>query len=359
MRLKNLKISISYPIRELKLFFHKLRPSDFPRCNVQIFRHGIGHRPRRRSLPRDFAGTFGTGLCIFMLFLFPAHGFALKGGAYTYRFPPKGVFFDDTAKTVIGAVQKHIVKKRETFLDIARSYDLGFNELEDLYPKQDPWIPPEGMQVVIPSQWILPEAQTEGIVINVAELRLYYFMRKIGMVKTFPIGIGDEGWYTPLGIFRVQEKRVHPVWYIPESLQEKYGAKTMPPGPDNPLGDYYIGLSRSGYGIHGTNIAWSVGRLVTHGCIRLYPEDIRELFTMVKPEMSVEIVYEPVKFGILSGRIFVEVHKDIYGRIGDVIGYAYEKLKAEGLREKIDYDKFNRALIRQDGLPVDITLSES
>lgn len=305
------------------------------------------------------AGLMALLIPAYLLIFSPEPGLALRGGAYPYQYPPKGLLSEGIGKTVIGAPQRHVVAKKETLLDVAREYDLGFNELEDLYPKQDPWIPPEGMKLVIPSQWILPETQKEGIVVNVAELRLYYFMKKIRMVKTFPIGIGDEGWYTPLGTFRIQEKREHPTWYIPSSLQEKYKAKTMPPGPDNPLGDYYMGLSIPGYGIHGTNIAWSVGRLVTHGCIRLYPEDIQQLFSMVKPGIPVEIIYEPVKLGVLGGRIYVEAHKDIYGRIDDFFLYGYERLEQKRLSEKVDLFKFYEVLNRQDGMPVDITLPES
>jgi len=241
-------------------------------------------------------------------------------------------------------------------LDIAKQYDLGFNEIQDLYPQQDPWIPPEGMALIIPSQWILPETEMEGIVINVAELRLYYFMKRIKMVIAFPIGIGDRGSHTPLGTFRIKAKRIRPTWFIPASLQEKYGDKTMLPGPDNPLGDHWIGLGDSPYGIHGTDIPWSVGRLVTHGCIRLYPEDIRQLFDLVKPGTRVEILYEPVKLGFLSGRIYVEVHKDIYNRIEDLVEYGYRRLEEKKIIQRVDLEKFRRALDRRDGLPVDITL---
>jgi L,D-transpeptidase ErfK/SrfK len=229
---------------------------------------------------------------------------------------------------------EYTIKGKDTFLDVARDNGLGFNEMESLYPDIDPWVPPRGMKVVIPSQWILPQTKKQGIVINIAEMRLYYFLKSIKMVRTYPIGIGDTGWFSPEGLAWVAEKRKNPTWYIPESLQEKYQQKTMPPGPDNPLGDYWLGLSLPGYGIHGTNFPWAIGRLVTHGCIRLYPEDIKKLFPMVPIKTPVELIYEPVKVGWKDGRIFVEVHQDIYHKINDFTGYGQNKINALGLSAK-------------------------
>ena len=242
---------------------------------------------------------------------------------------------DVTPSMVVGAPRRHVVGKGETLLD--------------------PWIPPEGMELIIPSQWILPEIKMDGIVINLAELRLFYFMKKQDRVKTFPIGIGVREANTPVGTFRTGEKTVKPTRFIPAALWEKYGVKTIPPGPENPLGDYWIGLGNSRYGIHGTDIPWSVGRLVTRGCIRLYPEDMEHLFKMVKPGTPVKIIYEPVKIGFLSGRTYVAVHKDIYGRIRDMVNYGYRRLEETGLADRVDLYRFLQALTRQDGMPQDIT----
>lgn len=285
-------------------------------------------------------------------------GSVLAGGAFSYRLPPKGLSFDGESKTVIGALRKHVIEDKETFLDIAKRYNLGFNEIEDLYPQQDPWIPPKGMNLIIPSKWILPDTQMEEIVINIPEMRLYYFMKKIQMVKTFPIGIGDQEWQTPVGNYLIREKQIQPTWFIPPLLQEKYGIKIIAPGPDNPLGEYWMGLGESGYGIHGTNIPWSIGRLVTHGCIRLYPEDMEQLFDLAVYGTTVEIIYEPVKIGLLSGNIYIEVHRDIYNRIENFVLYGYNKLIEKGVIQRVDLDKFYQALQHQNGLPVDITLNK-
>lgn len=257
---------------------------------------------------------------------------------------------------IIGTPGIHSINPEETLLDIARQYGLGINELQDLYPSLDPWIPPEKMKLVIPSQWVLPETPRGGIVINVAELRLYFVQDKDNLVRTYPVGIGDREFATPEGLFKVGAKRANPTWFIPESLQEKYGVKAIPPGADNPLGDYWIGLAGSdGYGIHGTDIPWSVGRLVTHGCIRLYPEDIKLLFKMVRPGTTVQIIYEPVKIALGSKRVYAEVHQDIYGRIEDFVEYGRKRLEEEKVLEQVDLEKFGQVLARQSGQVVDVT----
>ncbi|OGP50036.1 MAG: hypothetical protein A2Y79_01350 [Deltaproteobacteria bacterium RBG_13_43_22] len=255
----------------------------------------------------------------------------------------------------MGILGEYTIKEKDTLLDVARDNDLGFNEMESLYPDIDPWVPPRGMKLVIPSQWILPQTRKYGLVINIAEMRLYYFLKSIGMVRTYPIGIGDHGWFSPEGTFWVKEKRKKPAWYIPESLQEKYQMKVMPPGPDNPLGDYWLGLSIAGYGIHGTNFPWAIGRLVTHGCIRLYPEDIEKLFPLVRVKTPVEILYEPVKVGLKEGRIFMEVHPDVYQKIPDLKEYGTNKIRSSGLAEKVNQELMLEALEKKQGIPVDIT----
>ncbi len=296
---------------------------------------------------------FLAGIWLLGLLLFPLGSWA--GGAYSYHFPDPKLSLDPKAETVIGLLGEYTIKAKDTFLDVARENDLGFNELEALYPDIDPWVPEVGMKVIIPSQWILPQTQDFGIVINIAEMRLYYFLKSIHMVKTYPIGIGDEGWFSPEGVCRILNKRKNPTWHIPESLQEKYQAKTMPPGPDNPLGDYWLGLSLPGYGIHGTNFPWAVGRLVTHGCIRLYPEDIEKLFDLVSVDTPVELIYEPVKLGWKQGRIYLEVHPDVYGKISDFNQYGLEKIESLSLTEKVNRERVLKTLVEKQGIPVDVT----
>jgi len=279
------------------------------------------------------------------------------GGAYPYRLPDPKLPLDPRADTVIGLLEEYTILEKDTFLDVARNFDLGFNELEAIYPDIDPWIPPKGMKIHIPSQWILPPSKKFGLVINVPEMRLYFFLKSHALVRTYPVGIGDQGWFTPEGIGWVVNKREKPTWHIPKSLQEKYQMKTMAPGPENPLGDYWLGLSLPGYGIHGTNFPWAVGRLVTHGCIRLYPEDVKNLFPMVSPKTPVELIYQPVKVGFKGGRIFLEVHPDIYNKIPDLVQYGLTKIKTMGLMEKVDKGLLLRTLKEKNGIPVDISKS--
>ncbi len=265
--------------------------------------------------------------------------------------------WDRRTRTVVGTLRRHVVSGRETLLDIARAYHLGFNEMEDLYPGMDPWLPPVGAVLTIPSRWVLPESTRPEVVVNVAELRLYRFRQEAGAttVETFPVGIGDLDWPTPTGQFRIHTKVRHPAWVIPASLRTKYGRTVIPPGPDNPLGDYWMRLGGTSYGIHGTDLPWSVGRLVTHGCIRLYPEDIAYLFHSLVLPAGVRLIYEPVKIGLADGRVYVEAHRDVYGRIADFRAYGFQRLAASKWRHSVDHEAFARALEDRRGLPVDVT----
>ncbi|GLI34232.1 L,D-transpeptidase family protein [Desulforhabdus amnigena] len=265
---------------------------------------------------------------------------------YPYRIPDL---------TVIGSPTAYIIQPKDTLLDIARRNALGYNEVELLYPRMDAWVPPNGKRITVPTFWVLPPTQHEQLVINVAELRLYFFDRTTSTVQTNPIGIGDEGWETPLGTFSITEKRPNPVWYVPQSLQAKYGMASMPPGPENPLGEFVMKFSAGAYGIHGTAMPWGVGRLVSHGCIRCYPEHIRILYPQVPIGAKLEIIYEPVKIGQKNGQIFVEAHPDVYRKIPDYMQYATDKLAKCPLADRVDMNKFHMAIDLQNGVPTNIT----
>lgn len=268
--------------------------------------------------------------------------------------PPRKYPYSYPDRTVIGSIQYHVVKNKETLLDIARRHGLGINELQLLYASMDPWVPPVGLKIMIPTVWVLPPMRYGGIVLNIPEFRLYYFRPSEGTVQTYPVGIGDEGWETPVGVYRIQSKRENPTWYIPPSLQEKYGATMMPPGPENPLGKFMMKFAPM-YGIHGTHMPWGVGRLVSHGCIRSYPEHIAVLYPQVAIGTPVEIIYEPVKLGALDGRVFVEVHPDVYKRIKDFVDYGLKQLAASPFKDRVDRDRYVTALTLQNGMPTDVT----
>lgn len=261
---------------------------------------------------------------------------------------------------LIGKKRRHLVVKKDTLLDIARRYDLGFNEITALYPQYDPWLPPVGTMLEIPSQWLLPDSKSTGLVVNIPEMRLFVYTGRGGKqsVRTFPIGIGDADYPTPTGSYRIGEKRIHPTWYIPPSLREKYHRATFPPGPGNPLGDYWMGLEGTLYGIHGTDIPWSVGRMVTHGCIRMYPEDITELFPSVKKGTKVQLVYQPVKVALISGRIYIEVHRDVYSLFDNLAAHGYDIIVRKGFAHLVDLEKLLDAIALENGIPADITLEQ-
>jgi L,D-transpeptidase ErfK/SrfK len=283
---------------------------------------------------------------------------ALLGPPSTPDCPPRpydGPLPAITVETIIGHPITHTIAEGETFYDIARMHDVGINDLTALYPELDPWLPPPGSTLTIPTRWILPKLKKQGILINLPELRLYYFHRNGTAVSTFPIGIGTEERVTPRKTFTVSRKIVCPTWTVPPSLHDKYGAIKIPPGPDNPLGKYWIGLGSSSYGIHGTNFPWAVGNLVTHGCIRVYPEDIRVLFPHIALNTEVEIIYEPVKLAVVDDRVLIEVHDDIYGLIDDFWLHGLMKVARRRLIGAVDLAALRQALRKRNGLPTDIT----
>ena len=217
----------------------------------------------------------------------------------------------------------------DTLLDIARQFDLGYNDIVEANPDVDPWLPGEGTRVIVPTRYILPKLSTKGIVINLAELRLYYFPTKkageMQRVITHPIGMGREGWATPLGKLHITEKRKDPTWTPPASIRKEHAEAGDPlpsvvkAGPDNPLGAYAMRLSNPSYLLHGTNKPYGVGLRVSHGCIRLYPEDIEALFNMTPSNTPVDILYQPEKAGLRNGVLYVESHEphdDIDARDG-------------------------------------------
>ncbi len=290
-----------------------------------------------------------------------------KTTAYSYSLPDGQA----GARTVIGSPRSYTVQAKDTLLDIARYFDLGFNEISAAYPDLDPWLPPQGSELSLPTFWVLPKSRPAGVVVNIPEMRLYYFpdQEKHGaerLVLTYPVGLGREDWPTPRTPFRIRGKTVNPTWVIPESIRqerikEKGWSETSLPGgsPDNPLGKYRLELSLSqasgAYAIHGTNNPWAVGRMVTHGCIRLYPEDIERFFDLVRVGSSGELTYQPVKVGMRHGRVHVEVHADIYGLIPDPWQDARRVVQDSGWAHLVDPALLAQALREQSGVPVDVT----
>lgn len=236
----------------------------------------------------------------------------------------------EPGSNVVGHNMVVYSRAEDTLLDIGRQFDLGYRDITDANPGVDAWLPGEGTRVVLPTRFILPDAQQQGIVINIAEMRLFYYPKpEKGMkqqVITHPIGIGREGWATPLGKTRITQKVKNPTWTPPESIRQEHLEKgdplpkVVPAGPDNPLGAYKMGLSMPGYLLHGTNKPYGVGLRVSHGCIRLFPEDIEHLFNITPSNTGVEILYQPYKAGVRNERLYLEAHrqhKDVDNREGN------------------------------------------
>ena len=280
---------------------------------------------------------------------------AMAAGPYNINLPASSQGVDPQALTLVGAIQHYRIKKGDDLLELARHYGLGYSELGVLYRHWDPFLPPAGAEMTIPTLWIVPNNHGNQIIVNTGEMRLYYYIKNNTQVYTFPIGMGVLDFRTPQGKFRVIEKKVKPAWHIPKSLQAKYGMSVMPPGDENPLGDYKLTLSWGDYGIHGTAMPLGVGRLVSHGCTRMYPEHIKKLFPMVPVGASVEYIYEPAKIGFRQGRIYLSVHEDVYLKIRSMILHVLTMLEQRGLADQVNMRKVMQAVEEQNGLPVDIT----
>jgi len=287
------------------------------------------------------------------LLFFPAIP-AGAAGPFNIRSPAAASGIDPQAVTVVGSPQRHLLQKGDDLLDIARQYGLGYSEIGVMYRNWDPFLPPVGAEMVIPTRWIVPDSRGRQIIVNTGEMRLYYFKTPT-QVYTFPIGMGVLDFKTPSGTFRVINKKVNPAWHIPKSLQKKYGMAVMPPGEDNPLGEYKLTLSWGDYGIHGTAMPLGVGRLVSHGCTRMYPEHIKKLFPMVPVGATVEYIYEPAKIGFRDGRVYLSVHEDVYYKIRSMLLHVLSMLEQRALMDQVNMRKVLQTVEEQNGMSVDIT----
>lgn len=225
---------------------------------------------------------------------------------------------ESPGQTVVGVPQVVLAREADTFSDLARAYGLGYDELVTANPDVDPWLPGIDTPILLPTQFVLPPDIREGVVLNIASKRLFYFptmsQGQTPVVKTYPIGIGRVGWETPLGSTTIVAKAVNPVWYVPRSVRKEHAEmgdplpSVIPAGPDNPLGTRVLKLNIPGYLIHGTNQPYGVGMRVSHGCVRLYPENIEYLYELVDIGEPVQIINEPFLLGELDGELIFEAH---------------------------------------------------
>ena len=234
--------------------------------------------------------------------------------AEVYELPPDG--FD-----VIGAVSTVIARYDDTLVDIARRHGLGYQDIVRANPDVNIWLPGDGTEIVLPARFVLPPGPREGLVLNLAEYRMYFFPPakpdQQAYVYSFPISIGRMDWETPIGDTKIVAMAKNPAWYPPQSVRDEHAAdgdplpRIVPPGPENPLGSRALRLALPGYLIHGTNRPAGVGMRVSHGCIRMFPEDIEFLFQRVRVNTAVRIINAPVKLGWDGEALVAEVHPSL------------------------------------------------
>ena len=287
--------------------------------------------------------------------------FSTQLHAERYLLPPND-------ESIVGQLAIISAQESDTFLAIARNFNIGFQEMVIANPAVDPWLPGEGTQVVIPSQYILPDSKREGLVLNLAEMRVYYYPKspdgKTKYVHTYPISIGQEGWATPHSQTRIIAKAKDPTWYPPESIRKEHEEKndplpaSVPPGPDNPLGKYALRLAIPGYLIHGTNQPRGIGMKVTHGCIRLHPDDIEDLFNRIPVNTPVTIVNQPYKIAWYKDKLYAEMHPNEGDESTSSSRYLTEFVRTiiEATESKKDYkvnwELANNLARNKTGLPI-------
>lgn len=296
----------------------------------------------------------------------------------THRFE-----IDAARDDVVGVVQRTVVGEEDTLSDIARRFNVGYEEIVRANPGVDPWLPGVGREVVVPTQYILPDAPREGVVVNLAAMRIYYFPARDPktakdapqVVYTYPIGVGKVGWATPLGSTKVVRKQKDPVWRPTPSIRKEHAENGDPlpavvkAGPDNPLGNRAMYLGWPTYLIHGTNKPYGVGLRSSHGCLRLYPEDIEKLYEQVKIGTPVRVVNQPFVFGWHDDELYLQAYDVLEDDTRDWQG-AQRKLLSKNLakrirksleerKETIDWEAVSAVSHDPRGVPVSISAAST
>ena len=270
---------------------------------------------------------------------------------------------------VVGTLRTARIKADETVIALTRRMGFGQEEVRIANPSLDRWIPVSGEQIILPSRYILPDAPRSGIVVNLPEMRLYYFhtnlTKQAAVVDTFPVSIGRNHWSTPIGNAQVIYKKENPDWFPPASIKSEAADRgrslpdRVPAGPNNPLGQHALYLNFPRYLLHGTNAPNEIGMQVTHGCIRLYPEDIKQLFHNIEIGTPVNLVNQPVKVGWHGGVLYLEVHPPV-GEPVDSHAQLLESAVALIKKENADSNykwrtsQVRRIVTSQTGIPVPI-----
>lgn len=303
--------------------------------------------------------TMFTRTVIVVLFLF------IAPLALAAKFPMPA-FGND----VIGQIQIVRAQHGDTLETIGERFGIGLHEMTEANPRLNPNELYDGQDVIVPTSFVLPKYR-QGIVINVPECRLYYFDPHGKYVLTYPVGLGRKGWRTPTTSTTVIRKSTNPIWTVPKTIRSYILEQTgnllpnaVPPGPENPLGRYALYLGTHGYLIHGTNQPWSIGKLISAGCIRLYNADVRELYPYVKTGTPVRIIHQPYKAGWQDGRLYLEAHvpltASLQQRPSDLNLLSVEKsvLSATSCRNaQVNWQSVREVVQHQDGMPEPVSFS--
>jgi len=285
---------------------------------------------------------------------------AAPASALQFPLPPPG-------EDVIGEVQVIKAKYEDTFADIATANDLGYLEMVAANPGVDAWLPGVGTDIVLPTRFILPSGPREGIVINLAEYRMYYFPKGQNVVYTYPLGIGREGWGSPVTSTNITAKTPNPTWTPPASIRKEHAAEgdvlpaVVPAGPNNPLGPFKFTLGTPGYLIHGSDKKFGIGMRVSHGCFRMLNHNVLELAKMAPVGTKVRIINEPYKFGVSGGKVYLEAHAplsdseepSVVDKHAAVIN-ALLKNEQLGTSMRLDWEMVREVVASEDGMPIEI-----
>ena len=272
--------------------------------------------------------------------------------ALEFALPPPG-------EDVVGQVQVIKAQYEDSFADLGEKYELGYSEMIAANPGVDAWLPVkhkgEETDVVLPTQFVLPPGKREGIVINLAEYRLYYFPKDRDVVYTFPLGIGREGWGSPVGTTRITAKTPNPTWTPPASIKAEHAKNgdplpnVVPAGPDNPLGPFKFTLGMPGYLIHGSNAKFGIGTGTSHGCFRMFNKNVLQMASMVPVGTPVRIINEPYKIGVSGGKVYLELHQPLNVSDGSLVAVgAPSAASLEELNER--YNAVMNAVLKRPDL---------
>lgn len=273
-----------------------------------------------------------------------------------------------TPLSYIGEIETIEAKFEDTLLQLGRDHNMGYVEMVAANPEVDPWLPGEGTKIILPKKHLLPNAPREGIVINLAEMRMYDFTADPQNPRTYPLGIGREGLNTPLGITKIVRKKDGPTWRPTPRMRSENPElpEAVPPGPDNPLGTHALYLGWPQYLIHGTHKPLGVGRRVSSGCIRMYPEDIIKVFENIPVGTQVNVIKEPIKFAWIDDMLYMEAHaedeladsfEDIRAiqeyRVPDSLFADVTSIAGEQ-KDRLDWNKIRTAVKTRNGMPLPI-----